>query len=179
MVKRAWGLPMRRASAARLAEDTLPIVSIAEPERLVGLGFRYWLNGFRTGDIGCWEKAWDAYAGSLGPTLAKGAVADLARWVRSIDRHAQRRPETLATDCDCFCRDECVAIAMIAACQHNACPAMRACAFSLLGCSLIEEVVSGATSFAATMRGAKQVLPPCYTTDASLLAMTPATAARQ
>ena len=67
MVKRAWGLPMRRASAARLAEDTLPIVSIAEPERLVGLGFRYWLNGFRTGDIGCWEKAWDAYAGSLGP----------------------------------------------------------------------------------------------------------------
>jgi hypothetical protein len=179
MVKRAWSLPMRRASAAVLGDDTLPIAAIAEAERLVGLGFRYWLNGFRTGDIGCWEKAWDAYAGSLGPTLAKGAVTDLARWVRSIDRHAQRRPETLATDCDCFCRDECVAIAMIAACQHNACPAMRACAFSLLGCSLIEDVVSGATSFAATMRGAKQVLPPCYTTDACLLAMAPATAARQ
>jgi len=170
---------MRRASAVTLSDATLPIAAIAEPERLVGLGFRYWLNGYRTGDIGCWEKAWRAYSGSLGPALAKEAVSDLARWVRAIDRHAQRRPETLATDCDCFCRDECVAIAMIAACQHNACPAMRACAFSLLGCSLIEDVVSGATSFAATMRGAKQVLPPCYTTDACLLAMAPATAARQ
>ncbi len=49
---------MRRPTAVTLAEDTLPIVAIAEPERLVGLGFRYWLNGFRTGDIGCWEKAW-------------------------------------------------------------------------------------------------------------------------
>jgi hypothetical protein len=170
---------MRRATAAAQADAALPIATIAEPERLVGLGFRYWLNGFRTGDIGCWEKAWQAYATTLGPTVAKGAVSDLARWVRSIDRHAQRRPETLATDCDCFCRDECVAIAMIAACQHNACPAMRACAFALLGCSLIEDVVSGATCFAATMRGAKQVLPPCYTTDACLLAMAPATTARQ
>jgi len=170
---------MRRASAAAPAELLPPISTIAVPERLVGLGFRYWLNGFRTGDIGCWEKAWQAYAGTLGPSLAKVAVTDLARWVRAIDRHAQRRPETLAMDCDCFCRDECVAIAMIAACQHNACPAMRACAFSLLGCSLIEEVVSGATSFAATMRGAKQVLPPCYMTDRYLLSMTPATAARQ
>ena len=51
---------------------------------------------------------------------------------------------------------------MIAACQHNACPAMRACAFSLLGCSMIDEVVQGAESFAATMRGADQVLPPSF-----------------
>ena len=66
--------------------------------------------------------------------------------------------EDLAADCDGFCRDECVAIAMIAACQHNACPAMRACAFALLGCSMIDEVVQGAESFAETMRGADQVL---------------------
>jgi hypothetical protein len=170
---------MRRALQSAIPDGALPISTIELPERLVGLGFRYWLNGFRTGDISCWEKAWQAYAVSLGPAVAKGAVSDLARWVRAIDRHAQRRPETLATDCDCFCRDECVAIAMIAACQHNACPAMRACAFSLLGCSLIEDVVSGATSFAATMRGAKQVLPPCYMTDACLLGMAPATTARQ
>jgi hypothetical protein len=160
-------------------DGTLPISAIAAPERLVGLGFRYWLTGFRTGDIDCWERAWQAYTRVLGADAARDAVGDLARWVRSIDRHAQRRPETLATDCDCFCRDECVAIAMIAACQHNACPAMRACAFSLLGCSMIEEVVSGATSFAATMRGAKQFLPPFDVTSACLMAMQPATTARQ
>ena len=64
---------------------------------------------------------------------------------------------------------------MIAACQHNACPAMRACAFSLLGCSMIDEVVQGAESFAATMRGVDQVLLPSYVHGASLLAMRPAT----
>ncbi len=40
---------------------------------------------------------------------------------------------------------------MIAACQHHACPAMRACAFALLGCSMIDEVVEGAESFARTL----------------------------
>jgi hypothetical protein len=56
---------------------------------------------------------------------------------------------------------------------------MRACAFSLLGCSLIEEVVQGAESFAATMRNVDQVLPASFTQAASLLAMAPASNLRQ
>jgi hypothetical protein len=68
--------------------------------------------------------------------------------VRAINRHARRDLETAAVDCERFCRDECIAIEMISACQHNACPAMRACAFALLGCSLIDEVVEGAETFA-------------------------------
>lgn len=149
------------------------------PERLVGLGFRYWLTGFRTGDISCWEKAWCAYSNALGATAAKTAVTDLSCWVRAINRHARRNLETAAVDCEGFCRDECIAIEMISACQHHACPAMRACAFALLGCSLIEEVVQGAESFAATMRGADQVLPPSFSQGSSLLAMPPASDLRQ
>jgi hypothetical protein len=149
------------------------------PERLVGLGYRYWLTGFRTGDIACWEKAWCAYSNVLGAGAAKAAVSDLSCWVRAIDRHAQRDLETPAVDCEAFCRDECLAIEMIAACQHDACPAMRACAFALLGCSLIEPVVAGAEAFAATMRGADQLLAPSFADAASLLAMPPASALRQ
>ncbi|KAB2911379.1 MAG: hypothetical protein F9K29_22725 [Hyphomicrobiaceae bacterium] len=156
-----------------------PAPDFAGPERLVGLGFRYWLAGFRTGDISCWERAWCAYSNALGAAAAKGALTDLSCWVRAINRHAQRDLETAAVDCDRFCRDECVAIAMIAACQHNACPAMRACAFSLLGCSMIDEVVQGAENFAATMRGADQVLLPSFAHGAPLLAMAPATPTRQ
>jgi hypothetical protein len=149
--------------------------AFAGPERLVGLGFRYWLAGFRTGDIGCWEKAWRAYAEVMDAGVAKNALTDLSGWVRAVNRHAQRPLEMPAVDCDGFCRDECVAIAMISACQHNACPAMRACAFSLLGCSMIDEVVQGAESFAATMRGADQVLRPSSLHGASLLTMPAAT----
>jgi hypothetical protein len=149
------------------------------PERLVGLGFRYWLNGFRTGDISSWEKAWRAYSSALGADKAKSAVTDLACWVRAINRHARRDLKTSAVDCAGFCRDECIAIEMISACQHNACPAMRACAFALLGCSMIEDVVQGAENFAATMRGADQILPATFSHASPLLAMPPANTLRQ
>ena len=152
---------------------------LAGAERLVGLGFRYWLKGFRTGDISCWERAWCAYSDALGAATAKGVVTDLAGWVRAINRHARRDLETAAVDCDRFCRDECIAIEMISACQHEACPAMRACAFALLGCSMIEEVVRGAENFAATMRGADQVLPRSFSPGSTLLAMQPASDLRQ
>ena len=151
----------------------------AAAERLVGLGFRYWLKGFRTGDITCWERAWSAYSDVLGTVAAKGAVTDLAFWVRATNHHARRDLETSAVDCERFCRDECSAIEMIAACQHEACPAMRACAFALLGCSMIEEVVRGAENFAATMRTADLVLPRSYSHASCLLAMKPASALAQ
>jgi hypothetical protein len=172
---------MRRVRGA--AAHSFPAAAasrVCGPQRLVGLGFRYWLTGVRTGDIACWEKAWSAYAQAMGPEAAKTAVTDLSCWVRSINRHAQRNLETAAVDCDRLCRDECIAVEMIAACQHDACPAMRACAFALLGCSLIDEVVEGAETFAATMRGADQVLPPYFSQGPSrLLAMSPASALRQ
>jgi hypothetical protein len=170
-MKRGWD-----GTAARAAP---PACGLVAAERLVGLGFRYWLKGFRTGDISCWERAWCAYSSALGAATARSAVTDLSCWVRAISRHAQRDLETADVDCDGFCRDECIAIEMISACQHHACPAMRACAFALLGCSMIDEVVQGAESFAATMRGADQVLPPSYTHGSSLLAITPVNTLRQ
>lgn len=170
---------MKLMESSARARITTPLATVSDAERLVGLGFRYWLTGFRTGDISCWERAWSAYSSSLGTSCAKGAITDLSCWVRAISRHARRDLETAAVDCDSFCRDECVAIAMIAACQHNACPAMRACAFSLLGCAMIDEVVQGAEVFAATMRGAEQVLRPSYAPAATMSALPTPTPALQ
>jgi hypothetical protein len=161
-------LAQRRAAAAS---------GFAGPERLVGLGFRYWLNGYRTGDISSWEKAWGTYSSAMGAMAAKNAVSELSCWVRAIHRHTHRPLQTSAPDCADFGRDECVAIAMIAACQHQACPAMRACAFALLGCSLIDEVVHVAESFAATMRAADQVLSPSHACALPLLTSMPAATA--
>jgi hypothetical protein len=168
---------MRRLQATQGAGYALaPVTSFQGPERLVGFGFRLWLNGFRTGDISYWERAWSTYSGTIGATAAKTAVGQLSCWVRAIDCYAQRELKTAPNNCPRFCHDECVAIAMIAACQHHACPAMRACAFALLGCSMIEEVVDVAEAFAQTMREADQVLSPASAQTASLLLMPPATA---
>jgi hypothetical protein len=152
------------------------IPHFAGPERLVGFGFRLWLNGFRTGDISSWEQAWSAYAGTIGAAAARTAVGQLSCWVRAVDCYAQRELVTAPNDCARFCHDERVAIAMIAACQHHVCPAMRACAFALLGCSMIEEVVDVAEDFAQAMREAQQILSPASAQTASLLLMPPASA---
>jgi hypothetical protein len=130
------------------------------PEQLVGIGFRCWLAGYETGEIACWEQAWTAYADVLGNADAKRALGDLSCWVRAIRGWAQRPIKTYPPGCQGFCQDECIAISMIASCQHNVCPAMRACAFTLLGCPMIDEVVQGAESFAATLRSVSQVLSP-------------------
>ena len=168
---------MRRISqrvTTAAAREFAHTSDFSQPERLVGLGFRYWLQGYKTGDISRWEKVWCTYSSALGPEDAKDAVCRLSGWVRAIDTHAHRALQTSAGDCPAFCRDECMAISMIAACQHDACPAMRACAFALLGCSMIDEVVTVAEDFAATMRKADQVLSPDHAARLPLLSAIPA-----
>lgn len=138
-------------------------------ERLVGLGFRYWVSGYQSGDIGCWEEAWRIYSEVLGLPSARVAVSELSAWVRAVSAAARRDIEVDAGCGAGFCRDECLAVSMIAACQHNTCPAMRACAFALIESSLIDEVVHHAETFAVTMRGLNQVLSPALIVNAAAL----------
>ena len=118
------------------------------PEHLVGVGFRCWMAGYMTSAINCWEVGWNHYARVLGPQRAKAAVTELACWVRTVRSRAARDIEIYPADCAGFCPDECMAISLIAAAQQNACPAMRACAYALIGDSLVDEVVDTAEGFA-------------------------------
>lgn len=150
--KTSVGLRADRVAAAG------PAVGLSEPERLVGLGFRAWLAGYQTGDIACWEEAWAIYSNALGPQQARPVLTDLACWVRAIRNASCRSIEVYPAQCAGFCRDECMAIAMVAASQHGACPALRACAWALLESSTIDEVVEGAESLGATLRSCNRVL---------------------
>lgn len=130
------------------------------PERLVGLGFRYWMLGHLRGDIEAWERAWNLYSSTFGLCGARHAVTSLSGWVGMLQRSKQRDIEVMTSDCPGLCRDECIAVGMIAACQHNVCPAMRACAFALVETSLIDRVVREAQVFADTMSALEQRLSP-------------------
>lgn len=168
---------MRRASlhALRPRETSsgITLAGTQGAERLIGLGFRYWVAGYKSGDIDRWEDAWRIYSHALGPNAARTAVSELSAWVRAVSAAARREIEVRNGDCDGFCRDESLALSMIAACQHNTCPAMRACAFALIESSLIDEVVHHAESFAVTMRGLDQVLPPALIVNAAAYAAAP------
>ena len=165
---------LRKKSSSGLHADegvaATPFASrFSEPERLVGLGFRAWVAGYQTGDISCWEEAWAIYSNALGPQEARPALTDLACWVRAIRSGSCRRIEVYPGQCGGFCRDECMAIAMVAASQHKACPAMRACAWALLESSAIDDVVEGAECLGARLRSCDKILSPASICDAVAL----------
>ena len=140
------------------------------PERLVGVGFRGWLAGYQYQDVSCWEYVWNAYASTLGPKHARAAVADLSSWVRQICETSCRRLETYPTGCAGFCKDECIAISVIAACQNERCPALRACAFALIGSSNVDPMLAEASDFASRLLDMDQRLSPALICNVSAVA---------
>ncbi|MDA7947469.1 MAG: hypothetical protein MPJ78_08320 [Hyphomicrobiaceae bacterium] len=142
---------------------------VKRPERLVGLGFRCWIAGFETQDINCWETGWNTFATELGPGHAKAAITELSCWVRMVHTKTCRRISYYPFGCKGFCRDECMAISMIAAGQHAACPAMRACAFALLNTNDIDGVVDTATNFAEVLKDAGHILSGHSICEAGIL----------
>ena len=65
-----------------------------------------------------------------------------------------------STGCAGFCRDECIAISVIAACQHDNCPALRACAFALLDSPHVDPMLDEAGAFANRLLEIDQRLSP-------------------
>jgi hypothetical protein len=128
------------------------------PERLVAVGFRCWLAGLSTGDIKCWEDAWNTFSGMLGPENAKTLLLDLSKFVRAVKANAQRNIEISPAGCRSFCRDECLAISIIAACQHNERQALTASAAALIGSDDIGDTLNGAQALAAALRNTNQML---------------------
>ena len=152
---------------ARSGPHALSLSAIVLPERLVGFGFRGWISGYQSGDVGCWEKVWRLYDDRFGPRGAQAAVADLSSFAKSVSACSRRRLVVEPLDAGRFGRDESLAISMVAAFQHNTCPAMRACAFALVESSMLDEVLHHASSFAVTLRTLDAVVPPAWIVNAN------------
>jgi hypothetical protein len=145
-----------------------PLSQAKTPERLVGVGFRCWISGYRHGDIRCWETAWNLYSRELGARSGRIALSGLSQWVRKLRNSAGREIVALSPGCASFCRDECIAISMIAAAQHKVCPALRACVFAMIESSAVEAVMEETNSFAFTLSKLDQHLAPSWITMAAL-----------
>lgn len=122
-----------------------------EAERVVALGFRYWMLGLSTSDIGLWERTWSLYSGLFGATGAREAVGCLSKLVGAVDACACRDVEVFPECCRSFCRDECVAVSLIAACQHDAAAAARVSAYALIETSTVEQVLENGQALAASL----------------------------
>jgi hypothetical protein len=126
--------------------------AMSEGERLVGYGFRGWIGGLRDGDLDRLSLVFDDYQTTLGTRGAERVLDKLAAWVRVINRTAARPIDVRPMSCKRFCRDECMAVAIVAAAQYETCPAMRACAFTLLGTSEVNGMLGCAEALAGALK---------------------------
>lgn len=162
LVKRSRA-PVRHATV-NAGSMRKPLRELSGPERLTGLGFRCWLAGYQNGQLTCWEDAWNVYARELGPGAARPVIRDLSCWVRAVSGQAQRPIGLCPAGCERFAHDECLAVSMIAAAQHD-CPAVKACAYALLGAQPLDEVLASASRFAASLRENHVLLGPSPIVD--------------
>lgn len=150
--------PERQHLAGRARPPLSGELDLTGPEHLVGVGFRCWLAGYDTGDIACWETCWTHYSKTLGNRSAKRIVTELSYWVRALKEHTTRTLNYYPFGCKRFCQDECMAVAMIAASQHAHCPALQACAYSMINTDELDHVIHAADSFGQALLDVDQKL---------------------
>lgn len=90
-----------------------------KPERLVVTGLRCCIAGYNFGDIDCWETAWRSYSMELGTDDARRLMGELQYWVRVMRAEGSRPLSVFPHGCGHVCRDECMALSLIAALQDN------------------------------------------------------------
>ncbi|MGF7162685.1 hypothetical protein FHS85_004340 [Rhodoligotrophos appendicifer] len=133
------------------------------PERLVVCGFRSWMAGYEFGDIECWETAWRLFQEVLGPKQGRYALAELQFFVRSVRESTQRQIRCFPACCRYVCRDECMALAAIAALQCNDEATAVAALHYLTGVGekpALERLNEAAHSFAGVLTATGQTLLP-------------------
>jgi hypothetical protein len=90
-----------------------------KPERLVVTGLRCCMAGYAYGDIACWETAWQSYCSELGTADARRLMGELQFWVRTLRSESVRAIDVFPHGCGNVCRDECMALSLIAALQDH------------------------------------------------------------
>lgn len=131
----------------------------AAAEQLVIEGLRRWLDGYRTGSIDCWERAWNLYACALGVERARATMTGLSCYARALNAWTKGGVHTLPYDCPRRCPQECLAVALVAASQAGDQMAAGELADELVLAPGLPAALETAAGFADALRGAKLFLP--------------------
>ena len=127
--------------------------------QMVGRSFRFAMHARRERSAVSWSYAWQEIAGVTGADGADALIGSLGIFVQSVDTAAARRIEVLPKGCPGLCRDECLAVSVIAAAQLGACPALKACMYALIENGHVEPCIRAADAFGAALCHAGQWLP--------------------
>ena len=137
-----------------------PARCVKSTDALVGYGFRCWMMGCRNRTFDALQSCWRCYAHFLAPEETRQAMTELACWVRVLETESARAIRINPLEADSFSADERMAVSVIAACQHQACPALRACTEALIGAGDVDATIKAARGFAYFLDDAGLTLSP-------------------
>jgi hypothetical protein len=130
------------------------------PERLVLEGFRRWTAGYATGDLSHWEEAWNLHASALGSREARLVVERLAQFVRVVRDWSLCPLGCFHSGCRHICRQECFALAMVAASQNQDLDCLAAAMANLIDPEGHEAAMLPALAYADVMKESDLLLMP-------------------
>ncbi|MEJ8474869.1 hypothetical protein [Roseibium algae] len=135
-----------------------PIDIEKRAERLVVEGVRRYMGGYSTGDIRCWEMAWELYASELGTEQARQPVSELSCYARALNKHATRHFCLFPYDCTKLCQDECLVTALVSAAQSEDSETVEVISSALVSPGGHKDTIFAATEFAAALKSCDLIL---------------------
>jgi hypothetical protein len=91
----------------------------APAENLLFCAYRCWMAGYATGDIACWDIAWEALAREMPQDNAKALFGEFHHFARTLRTMSGAQICWRPAACRALCRDECLILAMVAAAQRD------------------------------------------------------------
>ena len=124
----------------------------APAENLLFSVFRCWMAGYATGDVSCWEIAWDTLAREMPTENAKPLYGEFHHFVRSLRENAEQDIAWRPAACRALCRDECLVLAMVDAAQRDDRVQLLTAAAHLLRSDALGPALMATIAFAKALR---------------------------
>lgn len=129
-------------------------------EKLVIEGYRHWHAVEAFGHARHWQSAVRLYCELLGQGPGAHALAELARFVESLERCATCPLRSLPLGDGHINREEVLVVGLIAGLQHGDDAAVHTCLDALTCASRCDELEAAAGRFAMTLKASRHMLVP-------------------
>ena len=130
------------------------------PETLVVEGFRQWMAGCASGNSCHWDNVCDLYAARLGAQGTRPLVHRLAHFAQAVRDWSLSPVSCFPLGCQRIGRQECLALAMVAAAQKPDGECLAAAMRHLIDPDGHEETILPALAYAEAMRDSDLMLIP-------------------
>jgi len=122
------------------------------PEVFFLTALRCRLSGYETGDVNCWELAWQGASKMLPLDDAKRTMAEVAYFTRVLRSTLQQRFVFLPYCCGRFTHEERLAVLLVSAAQHGELVAAGGLARRLTGNDQHVQLVDAALDLARALK---------------------------